>query len=294
MLGFLLAVALAPAPRASAQPLNVEAIQQEIVRLQATLRELELQIRNHETTQSESARAAAALAEVEAIAHAKADEIIAREGPAFLQRHGLTRESLVKAHAEKALFEEAEFSVAGVFIRTLDHLRSYASFVAQRAADGERLLPELRDAHKRNVAYLATHQWRLVAAGFGPDPIVGPWRLILQGSQTLVTVRKSPDGRQYLGVIDSSTLQHFPQGAVLFSVIADLNNPYNYMGVQYGYTAGRRDAREDEPLRTIVHGNTMSYNNRQQQLTWDKIGGTQQPGPSPFPPAPACPAGFPC
>jgi hypothetical protein len=294
MLGFLLAVALAPAPRASAQPLNVEAIQQEIVRLQATLRELELQIRNHETTQLESARAAAAVAEVEAFAYAKADESIAQRGLEVHQRHGWTRESLAMAYAEKALSEEAEFSVAGVFIRTLDRLRSYAGFVAQRAADGERLLPELRDAHKRSVAALATHQWRLVAAGFGPDPVVGPWRLILENSQTLLTVRKSPDGRQYLGLIDSSTLQHFPQGAVLFSVIPDLNNPYNYMGVQYGYTAGQRDAREDEPLRMIVHGNTMSYNNRQQRLTWDKIGATLQLGPSPFPPAPGCPAGFPC
>jgi hypothetical protein len=161
----------------------------------------------------------------------------------------------------------------GEKIRNHAALLSYATFLEKSLPMGaEKEIESLQALHRDKIAELLRLQWQMVADGIGEDPILGSWNLVLADKGSVVTVRKAPDGRKYLGVIDVSTLEHFPQGAVLFSVIIDPNKPYSYTGVQYGYTRGVRDAREDEPLRIDVHGDTVLYANRQQRLAWQRFG----------------------
>ncbi len=271
MLWVALAMVVVPALRFSAHALDVRAVNQEIARLDGELREIELKIQNVQSIDQEKERAINhwfAIDEQAKRDQAEAQRMTGQPGFDLLAKP-------LEFYIDRAM-RNNPFVVGGGSGATIQNhadLLSYADFVTKSLPTNAQQEIEFLQALQRDkIAELLRLQWHMVAAGIGEDPILGSWKIALGSKGSVVTVRKAPDGGHYIGVIEISTLEHFPRGAELFSVVIDPNNPYNYTGRQHGYTAGRRDTREDEPLRIVVRGNAMLYENRQQRLTWQRFG----------------------
>ncbi len=269
-----LAMVMLAALPVTGRALDVQAINQQIARLQGELREIESKIKDAESIIEEARKT---------MNYAIAVRDQATQAKATWDRGEVMNPSLdpetptewpLESYADDILRKRPYVSAAsGATITNYLDLVSYAAFMRNASEKARQELQDSQPRHREKIAELERLQWHLVATGVGQDPLLGSWNLVLGTRGTVVTVRKAPDGRQYVAVIDISTLEHFPRGAMLFSVIIDLEHPYTYVGMQYGYTGGRRDAREDEPLHLVVRGDTMSYDNRQQQLMWQRLGG---------------------